>query len=89
MKYVSDAEMPSIVCDRVTGKQTPHELGQSEGTTPHQQVCVIVHQRPGIYACFCISGNVAQPRDKCLAIFLIIYYSSFLDASYNYVMQSS
>ena len=65
--------MPSVIGNGITGKKAGHIGGQSVWPATQKDMCVIVHECPGVNGGLCLSCDLSHPGYKFISVLVIIY----------------
>ena len=89
LKKMAMSTMPSVVENGITGKYAAHIGGQPAWPAPQKDMCVLVHEDPGVNGGLCLKGDIPHPGYKIFSVLIIIYDFFQLDAPYYDMVQST
>jgi hypothetical protein len=78
--------VPSVEINRIARQKLPHAPGKALRARPHQQMKMILHERPGIHPKRAFLAKLSEPRKKVLPIRLPPEYSSSLNSPPHHMM---
>jgi hypothetical protein len=86
---MSEALMPAVIADGISGQQAPHEGRQAGRSADQQQVDVVVQQGPGWYPGPGSQDYGPQAIDKGLPILFVLEDVLLFDAPDHDMVQGT